>query len=192
MEKSLKLFFLVLFFTGCGMRSIPMALNDVDANWAEVQNQYQRRADLVPNLVEVVKGYAAHEKETLEGVVNARAKATSITLTADKLNETNLKQFSQAQGELTQALSKLMMITEHYPDLKANQNFMDLSHQLEGTENRITVARNRYIDAVKTFNNLVTAPPESWYNSLFLHHEKKAQFAVENFEEIKAAPKVKF
>ena len=182
----------LLFLTSCGMQSIPTALNEIDANWAEVQNQYKRRADLIPNLVQTVKGYAAHEKETLEGVVSARAKATSVNLNADQLNANTLKQFQAAQGSLTSALSRLMVVVEKYPDLKASQNFRDLQNQLEGTENRITVARNRYIQAVKQFNNLVTVPPTSWYNSLFLKHNKKPQFQVDNLDKVKNAPKVEF
>ncbi len=176
----------------CGVQSIPQANNEVEAKWAEVQNQYKRRADLIPNLVQVVKGYASHEKETLTGVIEARAKATKINIDASKLNESNMKAFSQAQGALTQALSKLMMVSERYPNLKADQNFRDLQTQLEGTENRITVARNRYIETIKQFNNLVTVPPTSWTNSLFYHHDKRPQFQVENLKEVENAPEVKF
>jgi LemA protein len=190
--KILSLLAITVFLTSCGIQSIPTALNEVDANWAEVQNQYKRRSDLIPNLVEVVKGYASHEKETLEGVVNARAKATSVNFTADQLTEENMKKFQAAQGGLSSALSRLMVTVEKYPDLKANQNFLELQNQLEGTENRITVARNRYIEGIKSFNNLVTVPPTSWTNSLFLKHQKKAQFAVENIEEAQKAPSVKF
>lgn len=190
--KILSLLAITVFLTSCGIQSIPTALNEVDANWAEVQNQYKRRSDLIPNLVEVVKGYASHEKETLEGVVNARAKATSVSFTADQLTEENMKKFQAAQGGLSSALSRLMVTVEKYPDLKANQNFLELQNQLEGTENRITVARNRYIEGIKNFNNLVTVPPTSWTNSLFLKHQKKAQFAVENIEEAQKAPSVKF
>lgn len=182
----------LLILSSCGMRSIPTALNEIDANWAEVQNQYKRRADLIPNLVSVVKGYAAHEKETLEGVVSARAKATSVNLNADQLTAETMKKFQAAQGSLSSALSRLMVVVERYPDLKANQNFRDLQSQLEGTENRITVARNRYIQAVKNFNNLVTVPPTSWYNSVFLKHDKKPQFQVENIKEMEQPPKVEF
>nr|BDT28400.1 LemA family protein [Bacteriovorax sp. HI3] len=190
--KYLSLLVIMLFTVSCGMQSIPTALNQVDADWAEVQNQYKRRQDLIPNLVEVVKGYAKHEKETLEGVVSARAKATQVNFTADQLNAENLKKFQDAQSGLSSALSRLMVVVEKYPDLKANQNFRDLQAQLEGTENRITVARNRYIAAIQNFNNLVTVPPTSWYNSLFLKHEKKPQFAVENLERAQEAPAVKF
>lgn len=174
------------------MQSIPTAKNEVDAQWAEVQNQYKRRADLIPNLVNVVKGYASHEKQTLQAVVEARAKATSVNLDASKLNEQNLKSFSQAQGALSSALSRLMVVVEKYPELKADQNFRDLQVQLEGTENRITVARNRYIEAIKQFNNLVTVPPTSWYNALFSKFDKMPQFQVENLEAVQQAPKVEF
>ncbi len=189
--------YLILLLTSfllfsCGMQSIPTALNEVDATWAEVQNQYKRRADLIPNLVNVVKGYAKHEQETLEGVVKARAEATKITIDASNLNEENMKQFQKAQQGLSGALSKLMMVAEKYPDLKANENFRDLQGQLEGTENRITVARNRYIESIKNFNNLVSVPPTSWYNGMFLHHNKKPQFQVENLEQVQNAPEVKF
>ena len=190
--KYLSLLVIMLFTVSCGMQSIPTALNQVDADWAEVQNQYKRRADLVPNLVEVVKGYASHEKETLVGVVEARAKATQVNFTADQLTPENMEKFQKAQGGLSSALSRLMVTVEKYPDLKANQNFRDLQAQLEGTENRITVARNRYIEAIKGFNNLVTVPPTSWYNSLFLKHDKKPQFAVENIQDAQNAPAVKF
>lgn len=191
MSKMLMIIITVML-TSCGMQSIPTALNEVDAKWAEVQNQYKRRSDLIPNLVSTVKGYASHEKETLQAVVEARAKATSVNVDASKLNEQSMAKFSQAQGGLSSALGRLMVVVEKYPDLKANANFRDLQVQLEGTENRITVARNRYIESIKSFNNLVTVPPTSWYNSMFLKHEKKPQFQVENLEEAKNAPKVQF
>lgn len=188
------LLFLVMFgsFTSCGMQSIPTALNDVEAAWAEVQNQYKRRSDLIPNLVATVKGYAKQERETLEAVVNARAKATSINVDPSKLDAQKVEQFSKAQGNLSSALGRLMVVVEKYPDLKANQNFRDLQVQLEGTENRITVARNRYIESINKFNKLVTVPPTSWYNSVFLHYDKKPQFQVENIEEAQKAPEVSF
>ena len=190
--KILNILFLTLILSSCGMRSIPTALNEVDATWAEVQNQYKRRADLIPNLVNVVKGYATHEKETLTQVTEARANATKVNLTVDQLTEENMAKFQKAQAGLSGALSKLLAIAENYPQLKANENFRDLQVQLEGTENRITVARNRYIEAVKNFNNQVTVPPESWYNSIFLKHAPKAQFQVENLEKAQEAPEVKF
>ncbi|MFP5520623.1 MAG: LemA family protein [Bdellovibrionia bacterium] len=183
-----------LLTSGCGIQSIPQAKNDVEASMAEVTNQYKRRADLVPNLVEVVKGYAAHEQETLTGVVEARAKATQITIDPSKVSPDDLLKFQQAQGQLSQALGRLMMITENYPNLKADQNFRDLQAQLEGTENRITVARGRYIESIKGFNNLVTVPPTSWTNSLFYRFEKMPQWDVAESEKekVEKAPEVKF
>ena len=192
--KLLLLFLPLLLFTasGCGMQSIPQSLNEVEASWAEVQNQYKRRVDLIPNLVKTVKAYAAHEKEALTAVITARAKATQVNLTAKQLTPQTLKKFSQVQQGLSGALSRLMVVSEKYPNLKANENFRDLQHQLEGTENRITVARNRYIQSIKRFNDLVTVPPTSWYNAIFLKHEKKPQFTVENLKQIQDAPKVEF
>lgn len=192
MAKLMALTLTALLFSGCGVQSIPQSENDVEAKWAEVQNQYKRRADLIPNLVEVVKGYAAHEKETLESVIRARSEATKITLSVDQLNEDNLKKFQKAQGEVSSALSRLMAVSERYPDLKANENFRDLQVQLEGTENRITIARQRYIESIQGFNNLVTVFPTSITNSFFFHKTKKAQFQVENLEQVQNAPSVKF
>ncbi len=190
--QSLLLFIVALSAISCGIQSIPQAQNEVEAKWAEVQNQYQRRADLIPNLVEVVKGYAGHEKETLQSVVEARAKATAINLDPTKLNADTMKQYAEAQGGLSSALGRLMVVVEKYPNLKADQNFRDLQVQLEGTENRVTVARNRFIDSIKFFNNLVSVPPTSWTNSIFYHFEKKPQFQVDNIQEVQQAPKVKF
>ena len=188
----LTLILLALTLSACGMRSIPTANNAVEASWAEVVNQYKRRADLIPNLVEVVKGYAKHEQETLTAVMEARSKATAVNVNANQLNEANMKAFTGAQQGLSSALSRLMVVVERYPDLKANENFRDLQVQLEGTENRVTVARQRYIESVNQFNNLVTVPPESWYNSIFLKLEKKPQFTVENEKQIQEPPKVNF
>jgi LemA protein len=154
-----------------------------------VQNQYQRRADLVPNLVETVKGYATHERETLEGVIAARAKATQVQLNVDQLTPENLKKFEDAQAGLRSALGRLMVVAEQYPQLKANENFRDLQVQLEGTENRIAVARRRYVDAVQQFNDLVTVPPTSWTNGLFYKKQPKAQFAATTAN-AEQAPKV--
>lgn len=181
----------VLFLlTGCGLQDIPRANNEVDATWGEVQNQYKRRSDLIPNLVETVKGYAKHESETLEGVIEARAKATQITVDAKDLTPEKLKEYQSAQNGLSQALGRLMVVSEKYPDLKADVNFQGLQSQLEGTENRIAIARRRYIDSIKEFNNLVTVFPTSLTNSVMFHYEKKPQFQAEASEQ--AAPKVSF
>jgi len=180
-----------LLLGGCGFQSIPQASNGVDAAWGEVENQYQRRADLVPNLVATVKGYAAHERETLEAVTQARARATSVTVSASDLDPAKLKQFEDAQGALSSSLGRLLAVAERYPDLKANENFKDLQVQLEGTENRITVARRRYIEAVQTYDNLVTVPPTSWTNALVYHKQPKPQFSATTAGAEKA-PEVKF
>jgi LemA protein len=177
--------------TGCGFRAIPQEENAVAGAWAEVQNQYQRRADLIPNLVQTVKGYAAHERETLEGVVEARAKATQIQINANDLNPENLRRFEQAQNQLKGALSRLLVVAEQYPQLRASENFRALQDQLEGTENRIAVARRRYIQSVQSFNNLVTVPPESWTNALIYHKQPKPQFTATT-EGAEQAPKVNF
>jgi LemA protein len=184
----------LFFLSSCGIQSIPTQKNEVDAALAEITNQYKRRADLVPNLVNVVKGYATHEKETLEGVVSARAKATQVTIDPANVSAEKLASFQKAQGELSSALGRLMMITENYPQLKADTGFRDLQAQLEGTENRITVARNRYIETIKGFNNLVTVPPTSWTNSLIYHHPAMPQWDVAAEEKAKneKAPEVKF
>ena len=174
----------------CGIQSIPQGQNRLEAEWAEVQNQYKRRNDLIPNLVNSVKGYAKHESGTLEAVVNARSKATQITIDPKNLTEESLKRFSQAQGELSQALGKLMMLKESYPDLKADENFRSLQAQLEGTENRIAIARRRYIESVQEFNNLVTVFPTSMTNSLFFKLEKKPQFTIDEAET--KVPQVQF
>ena len=180
-----------LVAAGCGFQSIPQAENAVAAAWAETENQYQRRADLVPNLVETVKGYAAHERETLEAVVSARARATQVRFTAEQLTPENVQKFEQAQKELGGALGRLLAVAENYPQLKANENFRDLQAQLEGTENRIAIARRRYIEQVQAFNNLVTVPPTSWTNALLYHKQPKAQFAATTAGAADA-PKVKF
>ena len=157
--------------------------------WAKVQSAYQRRADLIPNLVNVVKGYASHEKETLEGVVNARAKATSITVDADNLTPEKLEEFQKAQGELSQALGKLLAVQESYPDLKANENFMDLQKQLEGTENRINEARNSFNEAVQTYNMKVRKFPNSLLAGIF-GFDKMAKFEADAAAQ--NAPQVQF
>ena len=181
-----------LLLAGCGVQSIPRGVNDVEASWSEINNQYKRRSDLVPNLVNTVKGYAKHEASTLEAVVEARAKATQTKVDAGNLTPEKIQEFQNAQSGLSQALGKLMVVVERYPDLKANQNFRDLQAQLEGTENRISIARRRYIESVKKFNNLITVPPTSWTNSLFYKHQKKPQLAFEDQKNIEGAPKVDF
>ena len=190
MKSSLLVLFISLFLVSCGLQSIPTANNAVEASWAEVQNQYKRRADLIPNLVETVKGYAGHEKETLEGVIAARAKATSVNVDIKDLNPETMKKFQAAQGELSQALGRLMVVSEKYPDLKANSNFQSLQAQLEGTENRIAIARRRYIETIQEFNNLVTVFPTSLTNSMIHHFEKKPQFTATEAEQ--QTPQVKF
>lgn len=187
---SLALLLLSFLFVSCGLQSIPTANNNVEAQWAEVQNQYKRRADLIPNLVNTVKGYAKHEESTLEGVVEARAKATQMTVDAKDLNPETLKKFQEAQSGLSQALGRLMVVAEKYPDLKANVNFQNLQVQLEGTENRIAVARRRYIESVQEFNNLVTVFPTSLTNSLVHHLDKKPQFTATEAEQ--TTPQVQF
>ncbi len=180
--------------TGCGVQSIPQTENEVDASSSEVTNQYKRRADLIPNLVNTVKGYASHEKETLEGVTQARARATAITIDPSKATPEQVASYQKAQGQLSQALGRLMVVTEKYPDLKADANFRDLQSQIEGTENRITVARNRLISSIRDFNNVVTVFPTSLTNSIFFQKAKKAQWDVSELEKqtIEKTPEVKF
>ena len=172
----------ILFLSGCGYNKMQANEEAVKKAWGDVESNLQRRADLIPNLVEVVKGYASHEKETLQAVIEARAKATSVNLTAGDLgNAQAMQQFSQAQGGLTSALSRLMVVVEKYPDLKANQNFLDLQNQL---------SRQRYNEAVETFNYSIRKFPNSLTNSWFLHLESKEYFKAD--EGAKAVPKVKF
>lgn len=184
----------LIFLSGCGIQSIPQAKNAVDAALAEVTNQYKRREDLVPNLVNSVKGYAKHEQNVLTDVTEARAKATQVTIDPSKVSAEKLAEFQQAQGQLSQALGRLLMVSEKYPDLKADRSFADLMAQLEGTENRITVARQRLIETIQGFNNQVTVPPTSWTNSILYHHDKMPQWDLSAEEKAKAetAPKVEF
>lgn len=161
----------------------------VSASWAQVENVYQRRADLIPNLVNTVKGYASHEKETLEGVIEARSKATSVNIDASKLDAKSLQQFQQAQSGLSSALSRLMVVVERYPDLKANQNFLDLQAQLEGTENRIAVERRKFNESAQSFNTYIRSFPKNIYANLF-GFEKKAYFQADKGAE--KAPEVQF
>ena len=177
--------------SGCGYNTMQANEEAVIAAWGNVESSYQRRADLIPNLVEVVKGYAKHEADTLKAVTEARAKVGSMQVTKDVLNNpASLNKFQQAQGELSGALSRLMVVVEKYPDLKANQNFLDLQKQLEGTENRINVARERYNASVQVFNTSIRTFPNSLTNSLLLHLQRKEAFKAE--EGAKTAPKVKF
>ena len=176
-------------FTSCGYNKMVEMSESVDAQWAQVENVYQRRADLIPNLVNTVKGYAEHEKSTLEAVMEARAKATSVNISADNLTEESMASFKSAQEGLSGALSKLMVVMENYPDLKANQNFLELQAQLEGTENRIAVERNKYNETVRVYNTKIKSFPQLIYSGWF-GFEKKPFFKAE--ESAKQAPKVEF
>jgi len=177
---------------GCGYNDLQGLDENVKAAWSEVQNQYQRRADLIPNLVNVVKGYAAHERETLEAVTEARAKVGSVQVTPQTLNDPqSFKQFEEAQAGLTSALSRLMVVVEKYPDLKANQNFLDLQSQLEGTENRITVARKRYIDSVNEYNKMVRYFPTNLTARFILHLDVRPNFTATT-PGVEKPPEVKF
>ncbi len=181
----------LLLLSGCGYNTMQANEEAVIAAWGNVESSYQRRNDLIPNLVEVVKGYAKHEADTLTAVTEARAKVGSMQVTKDVINNpASLGKFQQAQGELSGALSRLMVVVEKYPDLKANQNFLDLQKQLEGTENRINVARERYNGTVQTFNTSIRTFPNSLTNSMMLHLQRKEPFKSE--EGAKVAPKVKF
>jgi LemA protein len=186
------LILLVAFMaSSCGYNKLQTMEESVFKAWGDVESSLQRRADLIPNLVATVKGYASHEKETLQAVVEARAKATSVQLTPKDLgNAQAMQQMLQAQGGLSSALSRLMVVVERYPDLKANQNFIDLQNQLEGTENRINVARQRYNAAVEQFNSAIRRFPNSVTNSLLLHLERKEYFKAESGAQ--KAPEVKF
>ena len=178
---------------GCGYNDLQGLDKDTKAAWSEVVNQYQRRADLIPNLVATVKGYAAHERETLEGVVEARAKATSIQVTPEMLrDQAAFEQFQKAQAGLTSALGRLIAVAENYPNLKADQNFRDLQSQLEGTAPRITVARKRYIDRVAEFNKMVRYFPTNMTAKLLLHMEEKPNFTVADEKAVAKPPEVKF
>jgi LemA protein len=177
---------------GCGVQSIPQSKNNVEASLAEITNQYKRRADLIPNLVQTVKGYASHEQQTLSAVTEARARATQMVIDPSRATPEQIQQFQQAQGQLSQALGRLLAVSEQYPDLKANQNFRDLQAQLEGTENRITIARQRYIESIKGFNNLVTVFPTNLTNNLFFKYEKMPQWGADQPQNIDQPPQVNF
>lgn len=185
------LLFSSMFLQGCGYNTMQANEEAVFAAWGDVEASYQRRADLIPNLVETVKAYAAHEKQTLTEVTQARASVGQIKLPSAALNDTAaIAAYQKAQGDLSGALSRLLVVAERYPDLKANQNFIDLQHQLEGTENRINVARQRYNTAVQTFNTSIRVFPNSLTNSLFLHLERKEPFKAD--ASASQAPKVAF
>ncbi|MBU0680730.1 MAG: LemA family protein [Proteobacteria bacterium] len=193
MHQKTGLLFLILLFglSGCGYNSIQKNDEAVIAAWGDVEASYQRRADLIPNLVETVKAYAAHEKETLTAVVEARSKVSQVKLGADVLNNPQaMAQFQSAQGGLSSALSRLMVVVEKYPDLKANQNFADLQHQLEGTENRINVARVRYNEAVRIYNTSIRTFPNNLTNNFLLKLPRREAFKAEAGAE--KAPAVNF
>lgn len=181
-----------LSLAGCGINDVPTKGEAAAAAWAEVQNQYQRRADLVPNLVETVKGYARHEQNVLREVMEARAKATSVTINAaDATDPQKVAAFEAAQAQLSRGLGRLLAVAENYPNLKANQNFLALQAQLEGTENRITVARRDYIQAVQVYNLEFRQIPDKWVASLF-HGEAEPMAAFQASQEAQSAPKVSF
>ena len=182
---------LLPILSNCGYNRLQEMEETVFKSWSNIESNLQRRADLIPNLVATVKGFAAHEKETLEAVVAARAKATSIQLSPNDLgNAQAMQEMLQAQGGLSSALARLMVVVERYPDIKANQNFLDLQSQLEGTENRINVARQRYNQSVEQFNAAIRKFPERLTNSLLLHLERKSYFTAESGAQ--QAPKVTF
>jgi LemA protein len=182
----------VLGLSGCGYNKLQQQDESVKAAWSEVVNQYQRRADLVPNLVNTVKGFAAQEQKVLIGVTEARAQANSVQVTPEVLNNPDqFQKYQAAQGQLTQALSRLMVVVERYPELKSDQNFLDLQSQLEGTENRITVARNRYIEAVQSYNVTVRSFPVNLTAKMF-DFQVKPNFTVANEQQISTAPTVSF
>jgi len=189
---SLMLLLATMSLQGCGYNTLQSTDEQIKASWAEVLNQYQRRADLVPNLVNVVKGYASHEKDVLTQVTAARAKVGSIQATPELINdEQAFARFQAAQGEMSSALSRLLLVSENYPQLKADGVFRDLQAQLEGTENRITVARNRYIKAVQEYNVTVRSFPSN-LTAMMFGFKTKPSFTVENEKEISRAPSVDF
>ncbi|WP_413625780.1 MULTISPECIES: LemA family protein [Luteibacter] len=190
--RTFALVLLAAFLSGCGYNAIQREDEAVKAAWSEVLNQYQRRADLVPNLVNTVKGYAQHEERVLTEVTNARARVGQTQITPELLNDPEaLAKFQAAQGQLTSALSRLMVVSENYPQLKADGSFRDLQAQLEGTENRITVARNRYVAAVQSYNTLIRSFPNN-LTAKVMGYKVKPNFSVENEKAISTAPTVDF
>ena len=181
----------LLLVSGCGYNALQVKEEAVFKAWGDIESSLQRRADLIPNLVETVKGYAKHERETLEAVISARARATSVQISPKDLSDpAAMQQFQEAQGGLSSALARLMVVAEQYPDLKANQNFLDLQHQLEGTENRINVVRQRYNETVEAFNAAIRKFPENLTNKFLLHLDRKEYFKAE--PQAKEVPKVQF
>lgn len=192
--KTVKFTFLIailasVFLSSCSYNTMVEKQESTSSQWGQVQNAYQRRADLIPNLVATVKGYATHEEQTLTEVVNARAKATQVTVSADDLSEENIKKYQEAQGELSTALGKLLMVQEQYPDLKANQNFLALQDELAGTENRIAVERNKYNEVVKDYNQYIRKFPQTIWAGWF-GFTQKGYFEAEAGSQ--TAPKVQF
>lgn len=183
---------LVMSLSSCGYNTFQSLDEEAKASWAEVLNQYQRRADLVPNLVNTVKGYASHEEKVLTDVANARSKVGSMQVTPELINDPEaFAKFQAAQGQLTSALSRLLAVSENYPNLKADQGFRDLQAQLEGTENRITVARNRYIETIKNYNVAVRSFPQN-LTAMMFGYKTKASFSVDDEKAISVAPTVNF
>lgn len=196
MIKRILLWFIMVLaifnLSGCGYNTLQSEDEAADAAWSEVLNQYQRRADLIPNLVNTVKGYARHEQDVFTEVTNARARVGSINMTADDANNSEkMQQYSQAQGQLSQALGRLLVVSERYPDLKADQNFRDLQAQLEGTENRIALARNRYIQAIQTYNTTVRSFPSN-LTAKVMGMKIRPNFVPENAAAVQQPPKVEF
>ena len=192
MKNLMRLFFVIISITtlsSCGYKSMVEKEEAVNTAWSNVENQYQRRADLIPNLVNTVKGYTTHEQETLESVVNARSKATQITLNAENMTPEKLNEYQAIQGEVGSALSRLLAVTENYPELKANQNFQELQAQLEGTENRISVERRNFNQATQDYNTYIRKFPNNLFAGMF-GFEKKPYFEAEAGNE--KAPEVKF
>jgi LemA protein len=187
--RALIVLLLATLLSGCGYNQIQQKDEAVKAGWSEVLNQYKRRADLIPNLVNTVKGYASHEERVLREVTEARARVSQINVNAD--DAASLAQFQQAQGQLANALSRLLVVTENYPNLKADQSFRDLQAQLEGTENRITVARGRYIQTVQDYNTYIRSFPQNLIAMMF-GYKQKPNFSVENEQQIQQAPNVDF
>jgi LemA protein len=186
------LLILIVLLSGCGYNAMQGSDESVKAAWADVLNQYKRRADLIPNLVKTVEGFAQQERDVLIGVTEARAKVGSMQVTPETLNDpASFQKFQDAQGQLSSALSRLMVVVEKYPELKSDQNFRDLQAQLEGTENRITVARNRFIEATRAYNTLIRTFPNNLTAMLF-HYQLKPSFTVENEAEISKPPEVNF